>query len=90
MTTKFLFEAVAYLRARVHYLDEAIVSLERLPRRGPGRPANWERDLSLQLAWENRPKRRGRKPGQMTPAERQVVSVRMRKYWDARRKERSK
>ena len=46
------------------------------------------RTLEL-LNQPGRDQKRGRKPCTMTPEERQEVSERMRKYWAARRKEKS-
>jgi hypothetical protein len=85
MTNQFLLGAIAELQAEAQRLDEAIASLERLPHRGPGRPPNWERELRLRVAWENRPERRGRKPDTMSAVEKQEVSARMKKYWAKRR-----
>lgn len=61
------------LRARKLDLDKAIASLERLG----------NTHASLCVIQEHGG--RGRKPGKMTPEERQQVSIRMSKYWRSRR-----
>ena|ERR1035438_8877403 len=68
-----LYKAIQHLYAQKETLERVIASLEELQRQGsrvmPGAP------FTL--------KRRGRKS--MNPAEREEVSKRMKKYWEARR-----
>ena len=69
-----LYKAIQELYEEKERLERVIASLEELQRTGGAAP-----DVPVV------PKRRGRKS--MTPAERAEVSARMKKYWEARRKQ---
>lgn len=71
-----LYKAIQDLYAEKEKLERVIASLEELQRSAKGSPEF------------SKASRRGRKS--MSPAERQEVSERMRKYWAARRSEKQK
>jgi hypothetical protein len=79
---------LAELHEERDHVDEAILVLSRLARGGAkrrGRPPKWITDQSSQ-----EPKRRGRPPGsKMSAPARKAQSARMKKYWAARRKQKS-
>ena len=82
--TKMIVE----LRSEREMIERALMALERIARgaRRRGRPPKW-------MAGRNseEPKRRGRRPGtKMSAAARKAQSVRMKKYWAARSKPKSK
>jgi hypothetical protein len=78
-----MLRMLAELRAERELVEQAILTLERLVHGGArrrGRPPKW-------LA-SKEPKRRGRPPGtRMSAAARKAQSVRMKKYWAERRKQ---
>ncbi len=63
--------------------NDDLALVHKLASKRRGRPPNSEKELRLQKAWDNRPKRRGRK--KMSSKERKEVSARMTKYWAGRR-----
>jgi hypothetical protein len=79
---------ISSLRQRLADVNGAISAIEKVPKpfvlsKRRGRPPNFEKEIRAQFAWNNRPKRSGRKS--MGSEERQQVSERMKKYWAGRR-----